>query len=96
MTLVMGSCRYHHLFGEEYTFPPRVHSTKEIMNVLKQYDDIPGYLQKFPSEMHSIIFGDINHPCVSRQSQQYIPNGAYRNFGNFVEKIYDVQKRNGM
>ena len=64
MTLVIGSCRYHNLFDEEYTFPPRVHSTKEIINVLDKYDDIPGYLRGFPRQMHSIIFGDINDPGV--------------------------------
>jgi hypothetical protein len=85
MTLVMGSCRYHHLFGEEHTFPPRVHSTKEILNVLEQYDDITGYLRGFPSTMHSIIFGDINHPCVCRQSQQYL-----RNISAGKQKVHTV------
>ena len=74
MTLYFGSCRYHKLFGEEYTFPPRVHSTKEIINLFDHYNDIPGYLRGFPNEMHSIIFGDINHPSVSKLWKHYLRN----------------------
>lgn len=79
MTLLLGSCRYQKLFEEEYTFPPRVHSTKEIINVLEQYEDIPRYLRGFPSEMHSSIFGDINHPSVFKLWQEYLHNmNAYQ------------------
>lgn len=56
-TFYIGSCRYMSLFPKH--FPARLHTTKEIIQFLHNYNNID-----LDTKDVKFIFGDLNHPIV--------------------------------
>ena len=63
----IGSCRYQYLFNKY--FPPRLHTTKEIINFLNNYKNIDLYVQDI-----LYIYGDSIHCSVINETQQFLNN----------------------
>lgn len=66
-TFYIGSCRYMHLFPKH--FPARLHTTKEIINFLNNYNKID--LNMVDA---NYIYGDLLHPNVKKDSITYCDN----------------------
>ncbi|WP_296866291.1 hypothetical protein [uncultured Methanobrevibacter sp.] len=66
-TFYIGSCRYMHLFPKH--FPARLHTTKEIINFLNNYNKID--LKMVDA---NYIFGDLVHPICKNDSIAYCNN----------------------
>jgi len=74
----VGSCRYMYSF--KHFFPPRLHSTKEVIN----------YLLK--NLTNSIIydnneFGDICHPAIAKDVKQYFVSNRLKGSDYFVMEL---------
>ena len=69
-TFYIGSCRYMSLFPKH--FPARLHTTKEIINFLNNYN-------KIDLDMIDVnyIYGDLLHPSVKQDSIIYCNNMDY-------------------
>lgn len=63
----IGSCRYQPMFKK--LFPPRLHSTSEIINFLKNYKTID-----INQDGINMLWGDIAHPGVVAQSKVFLDN----------------------
>lgn len=63
-TFYIGSCRYMELFPKH--FPARLHTTKEIINYLNNYNKID--LDMVDA---NYIYGDLLHPIVKKDSITY-------------------------
>lgn len=66
-TFYIGSCRYMQLFPKH--FPARLHTTKEIINFLNNYNKID--LKMVDA---NYIFGDLVHPICKNDSITYCNN----------------------
>lgn len=66
-TFYIGSCRYMQLFPKH--FPARLHTTKEIINFLNNYNKID--LKMVDA---NYIFGDLVHPICKNDSIAYCNN----------------------
>ncbi len=63
----IGSCRYMSLFPKH--FPARLHTTKEIINFLNNYNKIDLNMNDA-----NYIYGDLLHPIVKKDSIAYCNN----------------------
>lgn len=63
----IGSCRYMALFPKH--FPARLHTTKEIINFLNNYNKIDMNMENV-----NYIYGDLLHPIVEKESIAYCNN----------------------
>lgn len=64
---LIGSCRYQDNF--KYFFPPRLHTTKEILNYLNNYDNL-----NLDYKYSNVIYGDWNHFMVIDKMNEYLNN----------------------
>ena len=87
----VGSCRYQPLF-EKY-FPPRLHTTKEFLHFLENYDKV-----NLNHPLVHFIYGDATHPGILSQTLQYVRESAsaFRNVNTVVlevcsRKVYMLQ-----
>ena len=69
-TFYVGSCRYMELFPKH--FPARLHTTKEIINFLNNYNRID-----LNMDDANYIFGDLLHPIVRKKSITYCYNANH-------------------
>jgi hypothetical protein len=78
----VGSCRYQPLFTKN--FPPRLHSTKEIIYFLENYDKI-----ELTTPDIDYIYADIVHPGVIRDSVEFIKksNTIFNNVDTLVIEL---------
>jgi len=83
--LYIGSCRYMYTYKWKY-FPGRLHTTREILFFLNNIDNIQNILNKYPSELSDIIFGDICNPVLLRETNHYI-NTITNSVISSIEKI---------
>jgi hypothetical protein len=84
-TFYIGSCRYQPLFAN--IFPPRLHSTREIINFLKNYKTID-----ITQAGVNKIWGDIAHPDVIAQSTGFL-NNVESTFNNIEGIVIEVCTR---
>lgn len=66
-TFYIGSCRYEYLFPKH--FPARLHTTKEIINFLNNYNKID-----LNMDDANYIYGDLLHPLCIHDSVVYCNN----------------------
>jgi hypothetical protein len=64
--LYIGSCRYMYEYEWEF-FPPRLHTTKEIIHFLEHIDHIQEVIDANPRELAFHIFGGFTHPTVREE-----------------------------
>lgn len=64
-TFYIGSCRYESTF--RYGFPPRLHSTTEIIHFLENYHSLD-----FSDPKSYFIYGGCNHPGIVKESQDFL------------------------
>lgn len=78
----VGSCRYQCLFKN--IFPPRLHTTREIVNFLKNYKSID-----IDKDDAYLEWGDITHPLVISDSQNFLSNvdNTFDNINGVVLEI---------
>lgn len=83
----IGSCRYQPLF-QNY-FPPRIHSTKEVIYFLENYKNID---IKHPDIDY--IYADLLHPGVINESVEFIKNSKINNiFENTDTLVLEICSR---
>ena len=87
MALYMGTCRYMGLKQWKDFVPSRFHTTKEILHYLEHFRDIKTYLNSFPYQKQSVIFGDCNHPAVIDKHTAFIEKSKTENFDTLVLEI---------
>ena len=84
-TFYIGSCRYQPLFDNR--FPPRLHSTREIIIFFKNYKTID-----ISHPDANTIWGDIAHPDVIEQSKCFLKN-IESTFNNIEGVVIEVCTR---
>lgn len=68
---LIGSCRYQPIFSKH--FPPRLHSTREILYFLDNFDNIPAVMAHRNS---NYIFGDSMHKNVKDKVMKFAETRA--------------------
>ena len=89
--LYVGSCRYMYSYKWRY-FPARLHTTREILFFLNNINNIQNIINKYPSELSDIIFGDICNPVLLKQTNHYI-NTITKSVISSIEKIISPLRR---
>jgi len=84
-TFYVGSCRYQPLFKK--IFPPRLHTTSEIINFLKNYKTID--LNQVDANQ---VWGDIVHPAIAPQSKAFM-DSVDEAFDNINGVVLEVSTR---
>ena len=70
-SLYVGSCRHMYNYNWLY-FPPRLHSTKEIIFFLENINNLSEVVNKYPPQLLNCIFGDYHHHGVHSSAHQFI------------------------
>lgn len=86
----IGSCRYMCDFNWD-SFPPRLHTTKEIIYFLQNIGNLKKIIDENPNELINFIFGDIFHPMIKNKSISYI--NTYNNYKNNKKVILEICSR---
>jgi hypothetical protein len=74
MSLYIGSCRYmNNLIWKSY-FPPRLHTTKEIIYFLNNINKIDQLQKIYNDDLLNIIFGDCYHESVKKHFNNFVKN----------------------
>jgi len=84
LILYIGSCRYMNGYDWSY-FPEIIQTTKEIIIIQENIENIENIINKNPSDLTNLIFGDIYHPCVKKSSKNFIINYKYN---HNISEIY--------
>lgn len=84
-TFYIGSCRYMHLFPKH--FPARLHTTKEIINFLNNYNKIDLNMDDV-----NYIYGDLIHPTVKKDAITYC-NNMNRIFDSVTTIFLEITSR---
>lgn len=83
MNLYVGSCRYMNSLIWKSYFPPRLHTTKEIIYFLNNINKINELQKIYNNDLLNIIFGDCYHESVKKQFTKFVKNiNSYVNFIN--------------
>jgi hypothetical protein len=53
-------------------FPARLHTTKEMIYFLENRTQIKTIIEKHPSDLTNLIFGDIYHPSVIKETRAFL------------------------
>jgi len=94
LILYMGSCRYMYNCKWSY-FPPRLHTTKEILFFLENINNIENIINIYPPDLVDLIFSDIFHPGVIKDSKTFIIdyNKKYNISETYKEFILEISSR---
>lgn len=82
----IGTCRYQNCFDN--IFPPRLHTTKEILNYLLNYDNID-----LDYEYVNFLYGDCKHPLVINDTIKYKNNckNIFKNIDTLYIEISSIK-----
>lgn len=84
--LYVGSCRY--MYGYEWDFfPPRLHTTREVIHFLENIDNIKNVIDNNPSILSNFIFGDMYHPGVIKDSIKFMNTKINKNINKIIMEI---------
>jgi hypothetical protein len=84
--LYIGSCRYMYRNDWDY-FPARLHATREIIFFLENINNINNVINENPSDLTNLIFGDIYHCAVKKDSIKFINKSINRNINKIIIEI---------
>lgn len=82
----IGSCRYMYDYDWDY-FPARLHTTREIIFFLENINNIKKIINENPPILANFIFGDIYHPGVIKDSQQFMNKDMNKNIHKIIMEI---------
>lgn len=88
--LYIGSCRYSYDFNWEI-FPPRLHTTREIIFFLENATNLKKVIDESPIELINFIFSDMNHPKIAEKSKNFINN--FNSYKNIKKVIMEISSR---
>lgn len=69
--LYVGSCRYMKNFKWGF-FPPRLHTTKEMIYFLENINNIKKIMKENPKDILNRIFGDITHASIKNDMNEFL------------------------
>ena len=84
--LYIGSCRYMKNFHWSF-FPARLHTTKEMIFFFENIQNIKNIMKQYPNDILNRIFGDITHPDVIRDTQDFLNKPIQKNTRKIILEV---------
>jgi hypothetical protein len=77
-------------YGWDY-FPARLHTTREIIFFLENIENINSVIKESPPNLVNLIFGDLCHPDVIRDSTKFLNKRVDKNIKKIILEISSVK-----